>query len=78
MESTIIAGACGPEVRTTPAETMNVRTMPTCTTGRGGVLGPHAHGNLVRQGAGPGQHAEGLEQWGLTHTGTRRGMWWMP
>ena len=37
------------EVRTTPAETMKVRAMPTCTTRRDAVIGPHVHGNLGRQ-----------------------------
>ena len=37
------------EVRTTPAETRKVWAMPTCTTRRGGVFGPHAHGNVGRQ-----------------------------
>ena len=26
-----------------------ITAMPTCTTGRSGVIGPHAHGNVVRQ-----------------------------
>ena len=37
------------EVRTTIAETTKARAMPTCTTGRGGVIGPRAHGNMRRQ-----------------------------
>ena len=49
MEPTMIAGGCGSEVCTAPAETMTVCAMPTCTTGRGGVIEPHAHGNVVRQ-----------------------------
>ena len=49
MEPTMIAGGCDLEVHTTPPETMKVTAMPTCTTGRGGVTGPHAHGNVVRQ-----------------------------
>ena len=48
IEPTMIAGGCRPEVRTTPAETMKVCAMPMCNTGRGGVIGPHAHGNVVR------------------------------
>ena len=64
------------EVRTTPAETMKVRAMPTSTSRRGGVIGPHAHGKLGRQVADDQDNTR-REQLGLTHTETRRGMWWM-
>ena len=43
MEPTMMAGGCGPEVRTTPAETMKARAMPIRTAGRGGVIEPHAY-----------------------------------
>ena len=56
-EPTMMAGGRGPEVHTTPVEMMKVRAMPTCTTGRGGVIGPHAHGNVVRQVAGDQDNA---------------------
>ena len=57
------------EVRTTPAKTMKVCAMPTCTTCRDGVIGPHAHGSMGRQvvddrdnmwrGGAIGPHAHG-------------------
>ena len=37
------------EVHTTPAKTMKVRAIPTCTTRKDGVIGPHAHGSIGRQ-----------------------------
>ena len=37
------------EVATTPTKTMKVRAMPTCTTRRGRVIGPHAHRSVGRQ-----------------------------
>ena len=60
MEPTMIARGCGPEV--TPAETMKVRAMPTCTTGRGGVIGPQAPdkaGGDTRRGGTVGPLAHG-------------------
>ena len=76
MEPAMVAGGCGPEVRTTPAETMKVRVMPTCTTGRGGVIGPHAHGNVVRQVADDQDNTRRVgTTLGLMHTETRRDMW---
>ena len=68
MEPTMIAGGCGPEVRTAPTETTTVCAMPTCTTGRGGVIGPHAHGNGVRQVADDQDNTLRAEQLGLTQT----------
>ena len=39
--------------------------------------GARAHDSAGDTGGGrPGQHAEGVERLGLTHTETRRGMWW--
>ena len=50
MPPTSTIKECTPptEVRTTSAETMKVRAMPTCTT-RDGVIGPHAHSSVGRQ-----------------------------
>ena len=43
-------GAHAPaEVRTTRTETVKVWAVPMCTTRRGGVIGPHAHGSMGRQ-----------------------------
>ena len=53
-------------VRTTPAEAMKVRAMPTCTTHSEGVIGPHARGGVGRRVAESGQHAE---------AGGRNGPW---
>ena len=75
MEPTMMARVCDPEVRTTPAETMKVHAMPTCATGRGGVIGPHAHGNVVRQVADNEDKCKRVEQLGLTHTEMQRDMW---
>ena len=57
------------KVHTTPAEATKVRAMPKCTTRRGGVVGPHARGNVGRQvangqdnmprGGALGPHAHG-------------------
>ena len=49
------------EMRATPAETMKVHAMPTCTTRRDGVFGPHAHGNAARHVVGD-LDAEGSRQ----------------
>ena len=52
------------EVRATPAETTKVRALPTCTTRRDGVIGPHARGSVGGAGGGrPGQHVEGWSNW---------------
>ena len=47
----------------TPAETMKLRTMPTCTTCRDGVIGPHAHGNVGEAGSGQRMTRGGVERW---------------
>ena len=38
-----------PRLFTTPTETVKLHAMPTCATGRGGVIGTHTHGNVGRQ-----------------------------
>ena len=66
------------EVRTTPSETMKVRAMPTCTMRRDGVHGARAHGSVGRQVVDDHMSTTcgGVEQLGLTHMETQRGVWW--
>ena len=64
------------QVRTSPASTMQVRAMPTSTTRRDGVIRPHVHGSVGRQVVDDQDDMWRVEHLGLTHTATRRGMWW--
>ena len=51
--------------------------MPTCTTHKDGVIGPHACGSMGRRVAADQDNARRDEAVGPhTHTETQRGMWW--